>query len=211
MKYIFGTIMAWGTRIVRGLSSRLVGKWSGDVTETLWAGIRWILLLLLFGAIEYGLYKLGELGAVNQFLPQFQPKLKPFYLPLLGLFIILIGVVLYYFFATWEVEPEQSAFPDIDAAWQEAMRAVRKAGILPHQVSLFLVLGRPESAEANLFDGAGAKWVVRHAPPDPGAPLHVYAEKESSPKSAYPGAIYVTCRGACVLGKLAGILAHVRA
>ena len=56
---------------------------------------------------------------------------------------------------------------------------------------------------AAVFDGAGLKWVVKNCPPDPNAPLHVYAEKESSPKSTYPGAIYVTCRGASVLGKLA--------
>ena len=206
---VFGAMWRWLTRIVQALSARLLGQLTGRVSETLWACVRWILLLLLFAAIEYGLYELGKLAGVASFLSRFPaPQLKSLYLPLLGLLVILVGVVLYYFFATWEAEAEQSPYPDIDAAWQEAMRAVREAGILPHQVSLFLVLGRPESAEANLFDGAGVKWVVRHAPADPSAPLHVYAEKESSPKSAHPGAIYVTCRAACVLGKLAGILAH---
>src|SRR5205823_6321028 len=144
---------------------------------------RWLILLFLFLAFEYTLYYFNDAINLGRWLPEFSPRLKPYYAPLLGLIVILVGVVLYFFFATWDTEPDESPFPDIDAAWQTAMDAVQQAGILPHQVSLFLVLGRPESAEANLFDGAGVKWVVKNCPPDPNAPVHVYAEKESSPKS----------------------------
>lgn len=195
------------SRVFKGLQSRLIGMWTGKASEIAWKALRWILLLALFLAIEYGLYELGQSVGVATFLSRFPGPTK-LYLPALGFLVILIGVVVYIYFATWDAELEESPYPDIDAAWQTAMDAVRQAGILPRQVSLFLVLGRPESPEVNLFDGAGVKWVVKHSPPDPNAPLHVYAEKETSPKSAYPGAVYVTCRGASVLGKLAGILAR---
>ncbi|MSU76678.1 MAG: hypothetical protein EXS16_01150 [Gemmataceae bacterium] len=196
------------TLVVRDTTGKVVGGAMSRINKVIWAIVTWLILLTLFVAFEYALYYFNDAINLGRWLPAFTPRLKPFYAPLLGLIVILVGVVLYFFFATWEGEQDESPFPDIDAAWETAMEAVAKAGIVPHQVSLFLVLGRPESAETNMFDGAGVKWVVKHSPPDANAPIHVYAEKESSPKSAHPGAIYVTCRGASVLGKLAGILAR---
>lgn len=216
MQNFFGAFWNWittafknvTTLVVRDTTGRIVGGTMSRVNRVMWTVVTWLIILTLFLAIEYALYYFNDAINLGRWLPAFSPKLKPFYAPLLGLIVILVCVVLYFFFATWEGEEDESQFPDIDAAWATAMEAVAKAGIVPHQVSLFLVLGRPESAETNMFDGAGTKWVVKHSPPDPNAPIHVYAEKESSPKSAFPGAIYVTCRGASVLGKLAGILAR---
>ncbi len=216
MQNFFGAIWAWisaairnvTTLVVRDTSGQVVGSTISRVNKIIWAVVTWIIILLLFVTIEYALYHFNDAINLGRWLPALSPKLKPFYAPLLGLIVILVGVVLYFLFVSWDAETEASPFPDIDAAWKSAMDAVHQAGIQAHQVSLFLVLGRPESAEVNMFDGSGTKWVVKHAPPDPTAPIHVYAEKESSPKSAFPGAIYVTCRGASVLGKLAGILAR---
>ncbi len=216
MQQFFGAFWGWianavknvTTLVVRDTTGKVVGGAMSRINKVIWAIVTWLILLTLFVAFEYALYYFNDAINLGRWLPAFTPRLKPFYAPLLGLIVILVGVVLYFFFATWEGEQDESPFPDIDAAWETAMEAVAKAGIVPHQVSLFLVLGRPESAETNMFDSAGVKWVVKHSPPDANAPIHVYAEKESSPKSAYPGAIYVTCRGASVLGKLAGILAR---
>jgi IcmF-related N-terminal domain len=168
----------------------------------------WAIAIVVFCFVEYLLYRFNEAIGLHRYVPEFWSPLRAFFAPLVGFVVFLIGIIFYYFFVTWDTELEESPFPDMDAAWQTARQALQQAGMVPSQVSLFLVLGRPESAEMNLFDGAGVKWVVKLSPPDPTAPLHVYAEKESSPKSAYPGAIYVTCRGASVLGKLAGILAR---
>ena len=170
----------------------------------LWLAI----VIFIFLVAEYFLYRFNDALHLDRYVPGFWQPLKPFFAPLLGLIVFLIGVVLYYFFVTYETDVEDSQFPDIEAAWNTALQALQQAGIVPSQVSLFFVLGRPASPEVNFFDGAGVKWVVKHSPPDPAAPIHVYAEKESSPKSPHPGAIYITCRGASVLGKLAGILAR---
>src|SRR5260221_8490471 len=198
MQQFFG--MLWGAlgRVFTALLPKVIGEAAGKVASTVAIIFRWIVLLVLFLCIVYGLYYINVKTGLGTFLPDFfprYPEVKNWYLPLLGFIVILVGVVLYFFFASWDAEPDESPFPDIDEAWQKAMGAISQAGILPHQVSLFLVLGRPESAETNLFDGAGVNWVVKHSPPDPTAPVYVYVEKESSPKSAYPGAIYVTCRG----------------
>ena len=215
MKFIadfFSLLSRMFATLIGRVSGETAGKAFGDtttkITNFIGTCLKWIILLCLFVLFEYGLYYINTETRLATYLPNFWPKFKDFYLPLLGFILILAGVVIYFFFATYDAEDDESPFPDIDAAWKTAMEAITQAGILPHQVSLFLVLGRPESVETNLFDGAGVKWVVKHSPSDPTAPLHVYAEKESSPKSQYPGAIYVTCRGASVLGKLAGILAR---
>jgi hypothetical protein len=206
--FMAGTVKGMTGLVARETTGRVVGTTMSRVYTIMWACVKWLILLFLFVFFEYALYHFNDAVNLGRWLPGFASPLRPYYLPLIGLILICVGVVLYFFFVTWDTGPEEAPFPDIDAAWETAMGAIRQAGILPHQVSLFLVLGRPESAETNLFDGAGVKWVVKASPPDPNAPIHVYAEKESSPKSTYPGAIYVTCRGASVLGKLAGILAR---
>jgi hypothetical protein len=65
------------------------------------------------------------------------------------------------------------------------------------QVPLFFVVGRPEAAEEHLFDASGLKLIVKQTPANPRAPIHVFADRDG---------VYVTCRGASVLGKLADIL-----
>jgi hypothetical protein len=167
-----------------------------------------VIIIGLFVGYEVGLWYLNKAFQLEQYLPGFPRILQQFFAPLLGFIVLLACIILYYAFVRWDEELDESPFPDIEKTWNEAMDAVQAAGILPHRVSLFLVLGRPESPEANMFEGGGHKWVVKYPPNDPNAPIHVYAEKESSSKAAYPGAIYVTCRGASVMGKLGGILAR---
>ena len=109
-----------------------------------------------------------------------------------------MAIVLYWFYLLWFGEPDESPFPDIDQAWNEAMKALESVGIRLPKVPVFLVLGRPASEEAHFFEASGIKLALKPSPADPNAPLHVYAE---------PQAVYVTCRGASVLGELARILA----
>src|SRR5579871_241158 len=70
------------------------------------------------------------------------------------------------------------AFPDIDAAWHKAMNALAEEGIRPGGLPLFLVLGRPASAEKNVFDAAKFKLVAGPAPSDPLDPVHVFADQK---------------------------------
>jgi IcmF-related N-terminal domain len=165
--------------------------------------VRWVVWIVLDLALLVVLYFLNDrfdfTGAVR--LPRALAELtwlRHLYLPILGQLVVLIGVVLYWFYLLWFSTPDASPFPDIDEAWQEAMRAIAQAGIQLPGVPLFLVLGRPASGEDHLFEASGLKLVVKQTPANPNAPVHVWADRE---------AVYVTCRGASVLGKLAGILA----
>ncbi len=92
-----------------------------------------------------------------------------------------------------------SPYAEIDRAWDAACRALRKEKIALHDVPLFLVLGRPETGDANLFRAAQLQpaLVVNPAPANPLAPIHVFANRD---------AIFVTCPGASLLGKHASLL-----
>src|SRR5260370_36168478 len=111
MQGFFAAILAAITGILRVLSNRIIGQWTRDVSSALWAAIRWILLLLLFLAIEYGLYELGKSAGLQTFLSRFPEWGRPYYLPLLGLFIILLCLVLFFYFLTWDSAPQESPVP----------------------------------------------------------------------------------------------------
>jgi hypothetical protein len=165
--------------------------------------LRWIVWIVLDLAILAVLYVVNDrfdfTGAVR--LPRVLQEagwLRHFYLPILGQLLILTAVVLYWFYLLWFAPVDTSPFPDIDEAWNEAMRALAQAGMQLPNVPLFLVLGRPASAQDHLLEASGLKLVIKPTPADPHAPLHVCADREG---------VYVTCQGASVLGKLAGVLA----
>lgn len=159
----------------------------------------WILLdLLLLAALYFANDRFDITGAVR--LPRFLAEaawLRHLYLPILGQLLVFIGIVLYWFYLLWFAPADASPFPDIEEAWREGMTALAQAGVKLPEVPLFLLLGRPATSEEHLFQATGLKLVVKMTPANPRAPVHVFADRE---------AVYVTCQGASLLGKLAGIL-----
>jgi hypothetical protein len=124
------------------------------------------------------------------------PLLRRVWLPLLFLLCYLLGWLIRLFWELMRAAPEESPFPDIDRAWEEAKRALAEAGPGLGEAPLFLLLGRPDEGEAAL--AAGLSPTVAGVPSWPGAPLRAYATAE---------AIYVTCAGASLLGAHCRVLA----
>lgn len=167
--------------------------------------VRWIIWILL------DLTFLGVLLLINSYaafaqsvgIPPVLDRLgishllRQIWLPILGQLFVFLCIALYWFYLVWFSELDDSPFPDIDDAWQEAMATLAQAGIHLPKLPLFLVLGRPESPEAYLFEASGMKLAVAQTPGNANAPLHVFADRN---------AVYVTCRDASVLGKLAEVL-----
>jgi hypothetical protein len=196
MLSIFTAIWGWITWAVQALLPFKPNRPIGPL-------VRWIVWIVLDLALLAVLYLINDrfdfTGAVR--LPRFLADagwLRHWYLPILGQLLVLTAVVLYWFYLLWFSPVEASPFPDIDDAWNEAMRALGQAGIQLPNLPLFLILGRPAAEEENLFEASGLKLVVKLTPGNPHAPVHVCADREG---------VYVTCRGASVLGKLASILA----
>jgi hypothetical protein len=188
----FAAIWGWITKVVGALL-----PFSKSVVLS--PVVRWIVWIVLDAIVLALLYLLNRNTPIANYLPEVPPQFRDWYLSALGQLAIFMGIVLYWLYVLWFADTEESPFTDIDAAWAEATRALDDAGIRLTRVPVFLILGRPGTSEVNLFDAAGVKLIVKQTPADSRAPLHVFAERE---------AVYVTCRGASVLGKLAGILAR---
>jgi hypothetical protein len=157
--------------------------------------LRWVFWTVVLLAFLIGLYFLGRTEGIARFVPG--RIAGEVWLPLFGLLLVLMGAVVGWLYKLW-IAQEGSDFPDIDAAWQKAMKALMQAGIRLPDTPVFLMLGRPQSGEKNLFEAARLSLDVNQTPSDPLAPVHVFADRR---------AVYVTCRGASLLGRLAGILA----
>ncbi|MGL4462248.1 MAG: hypothetical protein ACRC1K_08835, partial [Planctomycetia bacterium] len=92
-----------------------------------------------------------------------------------------------------------SDFPDVDAAWQQAVFALNRAGVPLADVPLYLVLGRAAWTPEAPFPAARLQLVVHQALQNPDAPIHVYATQN---------AIYVACPGVSLLARHADLLAR---
>jgi hypothetical protein len=165
------------------------------------AQVRWVLRLVLLAAILIALAFINRYAELGPFLPDFVQPYPLFrewlWLPLLGLMLYVLCWLGWWLWQLLTLQ-ETNQFPDIDAAWEEAVAALNRTGIDLTEVPLFLVFGRSEATEEALFEAANLKLKVRQTPARAGAPLHVYADHDG---------IYVTCPGASLLGRQAAILA----
>lgn len=169
-------------------------------------GLLWTLHVLLVVGVLVGLWFLDRaLQFSSQFLfgSSILVPLKQYnlYLPLLGLLIYALAWLAFWVYRLLQIEEDASEFPDIDAAWEEAVAALERAGIGLQDVPIFLVLGQPAESEAALFEGARLQMRVRGAPQRDDAPLHMYCFKDGEYES-----LFITCAGASVLGRQSAIL-----
>ncbi len=157
---------------------------------------RWtlrIVLLVLITGLLYWVSRHFELGTQVTGAP----RLGDFWLPLLFLLVIGISWVGWWVYTLLYAEVEESPFPDIDEAWEEAVNALLNARIDPTEVPMFLVLGRAAGTEEALFAASKLPLAVKGAPARADAPLRVFANRDG---------IFVTCAGASLLGYHASIL-----
>jgi hypothetical protein len=167
--------------------------------------MRWFwraLLLVLVLALLYWINLKTELNRTLGKAPVYHPfgltlDLKAFWLPILFLLLVAITWIGWWLWSLFN-EEEESAFPDIDQAWEEALVALNRVGIDVTDPPLFLVLGRSPGNENPLFDATHFQLALKQAPPRLDAPLHLYANRD---------ALFVTCPDASLLGRQATILA----
>lgn len=163
--------------------------------------LRWALHVLLVIAILVGLYFLNKAyGLVpTTWVPSSIAFLRDSWLPILFLMIYVLGWLGWCLWRLLGAEEEVSDFPDIDAAWDEAMLALRREGIYLPDVPVFLVLGQPAGGEQALFEAAKIDFTVKGVPVRADAPLRVYGN---------PDSVFVTCAGTSVLSRLADVVSH---
>jgi hypothetical protein len=167
---------------------------------TSWQVIRvvlWILHALLVVAIVLGLYAINQRYRLETDLLSPFPRLHPYWLPVLFVLVYAGGWLGWWFFKLL-TDSRTGEFPDIDAAWAAGLAALNAAGIEPREVPLFLLVGKPRSGTADFFAATRLPFAVRAEPRRADAPIRVYATREAA---------FVTCEGACVLARLADLLA----
>jgi len=123
---------------------------------------------------------------------------RQIWLPLLFLLFYFLAWLGWWLWRLLRSPEDASEFPDIDAAWEEAKVALDRASIELTEVPLFLILGRPASGMAGIFEAARLGLTVDAVPRRPDAPVQVHANADG---------IYVSCTGASLLGRQAAILA----
>lgn len=158
---------------------------------------RAVLHLLLVAAVLGLLYWLNYYFKIDVLVGYAPPPIPQFYLPLLFLIVYFLSWLGWWLWQLLWTEDEDASFPDIDAAWAEAVAELNAQGIDVRDAPLFLLLGRPGGGEAPLFQAAQLQFAVQQAPRRPDSPLHVWANADG---------IYVTCAGASLTGRFTDLL-----
>jgi hypothetical protein len=191
-------MLAWLGQKIKAVLSLLLpvyqkARGSGGMPNWL----RVVLQVLLVAALLAGLYWINTHPWVKEQLHQVS-WLKPYWLPILALLIYILCLLGYWLWKLLVSDEEGLYFADLDAAWEEAKAALRRAGVGLTDQPLFLVLGQTEDDEKALFQAAQLTLEVAQAPAAPDAPLHVYATRDAT---------YLTCAGASLLACQARSLA----
>lgn len=160
-------------------------------------GLRYVIHVGLLILIVVGLWFLNEYLQLSKALIG-PPVLRPFWLSIIFLLIYALAWLGWWLWKLLGPEQDLAEFPDIDQAWDEALRALYAAGIDLTEAPLFLVLGKPHGGEDAMFNAAQLSLAVKGAPNRADAPLRVFANRD---------AIFVTSAGCSLLGRQSAILA----
>ena len=163
--------------------------------------VRWTLHFLFLGVSLGLLWYINNAWELDKALRVPIATLRHAWLPLLFLLTYCTAWCTWWLWRLIMSEDRPSEYPDIDAAWHEAVEALEKANLDLTQLPLFLVVGRPAETEAAFFSATQLPFTHPQIPRDPNAPLHVHVAAEG---------IFVTCPGASLLGAQTTMLAADR-
>lgn len=168
----------------------------GGMAKQPW--FRWALHFFVVFLILLGLGYLNYAFDLGRVLRAPIPFLRNIWLPLLFLLVYLLAWLGYWLFVlVTTTEEEISEFPEIDSAWEEAVRDLNEAGVSLKKAPLFLVLGRPLGTEEALFAASQMTLTVNQAPRRPDSPIYFYGNSDG---------VFITCAGASLLGRQSSIL-----
>ncbi len=159
--------------------------------------LRVVVVLLVLAVVSILLGLLNVRLGLDEYIDVPWSVVRRLWLPLLFLLVCLniwIGGTLYRLLTDLD---DQSEFEDIDRAWEEARLGLRRAAIELDSLPVFLVLGEPAGGGRALFEASGRTFPVLEVPRRVDSPVRVSATRD---------AIFVTCPGASVLGRLATTL-----
>lgn len=164
----------------------VVFPWRNDAKDAVPLA-RWGLHLLFWSALGVGLWYLNRWGAFERVLRSPWPMLHRTWLPLLALFVYLLGWLSRGLWLSLARDPLPRLWPDLDAAWTETRSALEQADVNLGKTPAFLVLGSLTSELQTLLESLGASSLSARA----NAPFRVFTRRE---------AIFVVCDSLSQLG-----------
>lgn len=155
--------------------------------------IFWGLHVIVLVAALVGLGWANERFDLVRYIEAPTEWLARVWLPLLSLILYANAWAAVWLWRLLRPVARPSPFPDLDTAWHAAVGAAERAGVDFARLPVFLVIGRPRSGNAALFEAARVKATEYAAPGDP--PVRLYAVKD---------AVFVAAGEESLLGGLAG-------
>ncbi len=107
------------------------------------------------------------------------PILRMCWLPLLFTFIYSLAWMAWWLWHVATSPNEQSPFPELDAAWQEGLKALEQAKIDVLQTPVYLLVGSSADRMAGLTQATGWSWEVPQTPKRASAPLRLCATRDA--------------------------------
>src|SRR3954447_12351118 len=109
-----------------------------------------IIHLLLLAGMLYLTWWLNGYFEFGTLLQAQYVQYRPFFLPVLFLLLYALSWLGYWLWRLLGEEEAAADFPDVDAAWREAVRKLDASGIALADAPLFLILGRPAAGNDTL-------------------------------------------------------------
>ena len=150
--------------------------------------------VVLFAIVTFCLWEFST----NPYHVPWRYSLTNFRVALICLFLLVIPLSVYHALKLW-LNVEKSAFPDINAAWQAGVEALRKQGVTVGDKPIFLVIGSAdEQQERIMFESSNSAFIVSGVPEGP-APMHWYANADR---------IFLSCTGVGWLTALSALISR---
>ncbi|WP_439622439.1 type VI secretion protein IcmF/TssM N-terminal domain-containing protein [Gemmata sp.] len=153
----------------------------------------WGLHVLVLAAVLAGLGWANGRFDIVRYVEAPTGWLARVWLPLLALILYANAWAALWLWRLLRPVARPSPFPDLDAAWDAAVGAAERAGVSLARLPVFLIIGRPRTGGAAVFEAARVKATEYAAPGDP--PVRLFATKD---------AVYVAADECSLLGGLAG-------
>lgn len=151
-----------------------------------------VVLILVVLAVLNSKYVLD----LRTYLPTAPVLIQQTWLPLLFVLVYVLSWLGWWLYKLLTPEEDLSPYPDIDAAWDEAMRSLQQAELSLRNLPVFLVLGTVQGGELIFFQSAASASPTlagsTYAPKSSDAPVQMFAGQNS---------VFITCSQACLLGE----------
>jgi hypothetical protein len=177
----------WAGGLFRWAAGAVVPMFTRPVAPV---GLAWFVHVVLVAAVAVGLYFAQPHLRVTEVIQKGPQEFRPFWLTALFLLVYALAWSAAWLWELLSPGQPTTDFPDIDAAWDEILAALAKAGVGVADTPIFLALGEFPNGFESLFRALPNGLAVAGGSA-PGSPIRAFANRDG---------IYLAVPGASLLG-----------